>query len=944
MTTDGSTRANGERRVRRFQACSTVAAAVTAAVGGTVLVGWLQDVAALKSLLPGLVTMKVNTALGFVLSGVALWLQTSDKWRVTNDEKSVRHPSPDTRHLSLDTRFLAQAGAGAVALLGLLTLVEYAGGWDFGIDNLIFAEPPGAIHTSQPGRMAPTTAFSFLLSGLALVLLDARGPTQPRPAQFLILPPLVIALLAVIGYLYGAWQLIGLAPHTPMALNTALGFFILSVGVLLARPDAGWMTVFSNHAARGIMTRRLVPVAILLPIALGWLRVVGELAGLYPSAFGAAVMVVVTVALLLGLTGWTAASLHAADAQRARTETALRESETRFRELTESLPQLVWTCLPDGRCDYLSRQWVEYTGIPEQDQLGYGWAERVHPDDRATLLRTWQHAVETGGYFDVEFRIRRADGDHRWFKTRATPMRDAAGQVIKWFGTNTDVEAHKQREETLRAGEEINRITFEQAAVGITHVAPDGHWLRVNDRFCAIVGYSREDLSRLTFQDITHPDDLNTDLEFVRQMLAGEIKTYSMEKRYLRKDRSLVWISLTASLVRTTAGEPRHFISIVQDIHDRKQAEAERELLTHTLAASFNEIYIFDATAWHFRFVSTGALKNLGYTLEQLRQMTPLDLTPAFDRAAYDRLVGPLLRREKPLQLFETVHRRANGSLYPVEVRLQLFERGEDRVFFAVILDTTERKRLEQERAGMEAQLRQQQKLESIGTLASGVAHEINNPITGIMNYAQLIQDRLPAESPLTEFTGEILRETGRVGWIVHNLLTFARNEKQSHSPSRMIDIDEGTLSLIRTVIRHDQIELTVDMPEDLPELKCRNQQIQQVLMNLMTNARDALNERYTGHHPNKVMRVAASLFEKAGRRWIRVTVEDHGTGITSAVRERMFDPFFTTKPRDKGTGLGLAISHGIVKEHHGEFTVESEPGQFTRLHLDLPVDNGWEI
>ncbi len=136
------------------------------------------------------------------------------------------------------------------------------------------------------------------------------------------------------------------------------------------------------------------------------------------------------------------------------------------------------------------------------------------------------------------------------------------------------------------------------------------------------------------------------------------------------------------------------------------------------------------------------------------------------------------------------------------------------RLMVSIVWDVTEQKRLEAERWAMEAQLRHQQKLESIGTLAGGVAHEINNPINGIMNYAQLIKDRLPADSPLAEFTGEILHETERVATIVRNLLAFARTEKQSHSPARLADIIEGTLSLIRTVIRHDQITLTVKVPE----------------------------------------------------------------------------------------------------------------------------------
>lgn len=253
--------------------------------------------------------------------------------------------------------------------------------------------------------------------------------------------------------------------------------------------------------------------------------------------------------------------------------------------------------------------------------------------------------------------------------------------------------------------------------------------------------------------------------------------------------------------------------------------------------------------------------------------------------------------------------------------------------------DITELKRLEQERSTMEAQLRQQQKLESLGTLAGGVAHEINNPINGIMNYAQLIQDRLDPASPLLEFAGEIIHETQRVASIVRNLLTFARNEKQHHSSARVMDIVESTLTLIRTVIRHDQIELRVEMPPDLPQLRCRSQQIQQVLMNLMTNARDALNERYPGHHANKMLIVSASALLKDGQPWIRLSVEDHGAGISPEVRLRMFDPFFTTKPRDRGTGLGLSISHSIVKEHGGEMTVECIPGLSTLMHVDLPAE-----
>ena len=255
-----------------------------------------------------------------------------------------------------------------------------------------------------------------------------------------------------------------------------------------------------------------------------------------------------------------------------------------------------------------------------------------------------------------------------------------------------------------------------------------------------------------------------------------------------------------------------------------------------------------------------------------------------------------------------------------------------------------ERDKAKGEREALRVQMMQGQRLESIGILAGGVAHEINNPINGIMNYAQLIQDKMDPGSREHEFASEILVETERVATIVRDLLTFARQDREAHSPARIADIVSGVTSLIQTVIRRDQIALEVDVPEDLPKLKCRSQQIQQVIMNLLTNARDALNQRYTEYDENKIIRIRARTFENEGRRWIRTTVEDHGTGVSEAVRERMFNPFFTTKDRSKGTGLGLSISHGIVEDHHGEISVESEPGEYTRFYIDLPVDNGWEL
>ena len=300
-----------------------------------------------------------------------------------------------------------------------------------------------------------------------------------------------------------------------------------------------------------------------------------------------------------------------------------------------------------------------------------------------------------------------------------------------------DTTTRKQAEEALRQSEEQFRAMFETASIGMAQAdVCTGQWLRVNAKLCAITGYPAEELLRLRVSEVTHPEDREQDWQAFQRVVRGDAPDYRMEKRYVCKDGTLVWVNVNMTVIRDAAGQPLRTMATIEDITDRK--------------------------------------------------------------------------------------------------------------------------RLEVERIGLEAQLRQQQKLEAIGTLASGVAHEINNPINGILNYAQLIADKGEPGSQAATYAGEIIHETERVATIVRNLLQFARQEKHTYSLARPADLVEQTLSLVRAVLRRDQITLTVDVPEDLPALKCRSQQIQQVVMNLLTNARDALNAKYPGYHADKTIRITA--------------------------------------------------------------------------------------
>lgn len=354
---------------------------------------------------------------------------------------------------------------------------------------------------------------------------------------------------------------------------------------------------------------------------------------------------------------------------------------------------------------------------------------------------------------------------------------------------------------------------------------------------------------------------------------------------------------------------------------------------------------IFVITEGKFVFINQAMVELLGaQSKDQLIGMPLLDcIHPDYHQIITERI--RLLTQEKqPVPILEQLFLRLDGTPVEVESHAVPFSYQSKDGALVYVRNIFHRKQAEREQAKAQAVVRQQQKLEAIGLLASGVAHEINNPINGILNYGQLILDDEDSSSRSREYAVEIISEIERVATIVQNLLQFARQEKQSHSPARVEDIINKTMSLIRTVIKRDQIILELEVPEGLPDLKCRNQQIQQVLMNLLTNARYALNKKYPGYHEDKIIRLSCTTFEHGHRRWLRITVRDHGTGIPEDLKERIFEPFFTTKSRDQGTGLGLSISYGIIKDHHGSMTFETEPEKYTCFHVDLPFDNGWEI
>ena len=230
------------------------------------------------------------------------------------------------------------------------------------------------------------------------------------------------------------------------------------------------------------------------------------------------------------------------------------------------------------------------------------------------------------------------------------------------------------------------------------------------------------------------------------------------------------------------------------------------------------------------------------------------------------------------------------------------------------------------------------EQLAALGELAAGVAHEINNPINGIINYAQILVNKTDEGDYAHDIAARLIKEGDRIARIVEGLLSFARRR---HEDKAVITIDEilsDSLTLTAAQLRKDNITVKTDLPEDLPNIKAQAHEIEQVFVNIISNARHALNEKFSGRHGDKILEIVAESTNHNGQPHVRVSFKDNGTGIPTEIIDKVMNPFFSTKTEGKRTGLGLSISHGILEEHGGRLKVESENGQYTRVVMELPV------
>lgn len=423
---------------------------------------------------------------------------------------------------------------------------------------------------------------------------------------------------------------------------------------------------------------------------------------------------------------------------RKRVELALKESEMRYRSLVIATSQVVWRNDGAGQMVEDCPSWRRLTGQSEDESKGLGWMAAIHPEDRERTAQQCDRALATKSLYQDECRVRTADGTYRFFSVRGVPILDENGEVREWVGTYTDITARQQAEAALqksrdelemrveertkelttanaalqaeiterqqtetarRESEERFRSAFEYAAIGMALVAPDGRFLKVNHSLVEIVGYSESELLSRTVQDITHPDDLATDINYVQQLLASKINYYQMEKRYYHKRGEVVWVFLNVSLLRDDQSQPSYLISQIQDITSRKQVEAalyQSEQRYRSLAnATAQVIWITDAEG-NTTSSTLNWQKLTGQTNAEIRELGWLDAVHPDDR---DRVRQSWAEAVAAKHLYKTDQRvrMKDGSYHYFAVRgVPIVEPdGSVREWIGTCTDFTERKQAE---------------------------------------------------------------------------------------------------------------------------------------------------------------------------------------------------------------------------------------------------------
>jgi two-component system cell cycle sensor histidine kinase/response regulator CckA len=631
-------------------------------------------------------------------------------------------------------------------------------------------------------------------------------------------------------------------------------------------------------------------------------------------------------------------------------EEAVVESERRFRQLFEQAADAFYVHDETGRFVDANDNACKALGYTYNELAGLNVLDVDVPSREYDVFAMWNELSQTPGLpRTFESVHQRKDGSRFPVEVRVGVL-EMRGRSL-FLAIVRDISDRKNAEDALRLSEERFKSAVVNSPIGLAIVSLDGRFIEVNDALCRIVGYTPEELVTKTFQDITHPDDLEDSLLRGALLARGDVPAYQLEKRYVRKDGSSVWIQANVSFVRDADGNPVHIVGQIQDISQRRAAErALRESEERfELALSGADLGSWD---WN---LETGDIHTnsrwaemLGYTLDTL--------TPNI--ASWGALIHP--DDTKRVGNTFAAHLKGETQTYDCEYRVRsssgqwvwILDRGQvvernaaGRAVRAAgtHLDITERKRAEVERLQLEGQIQHAQKLESLGVLAGGIAHDFNNLLVAILGNADLALNDLEISSPARHSVQEIEVASRRAAELCRQMLAYAGKGRFEVQALDLREVVEEMAKMLEVSISK-KISLKYTFTHPVPPIEADAAQIRQVIMNLIINASEAIGESVGaiairvggGHYEHGYLNGTYLNEELPEGNYAYFEVSDTGCGMSEETKRKLFEPFFTTK--FTGRGLGMAAVLGIVRGHRGAIKVYSELGKGTTFKVLLPA------
>jgi PAS domain S-box-containing protein len=496
--------------------------------------------------------------------------------------------------------------------------------------------------------------------------------------------------------------------------------------------------------------------------------------------------------------------------ERSLAEEALRESERHSRLIVDSIPGLFGLLTADGHLQFLNRQILDYTGLTLEELKRQGTTDTIHPEDLPHVMQVFTQSIAAGSPYEMVWRFRRSDGVYRWFQNNGFPVRDTSGHIVGWCVLMTDIDEKKHAEDALHKSEERWRAVFENSAIGVALTDLSGRFLATNSAFQKMLGYTEEEISELTFLEVTHEDYRESNWQLVTELLEGKRKQFQIEKQYRRKDGGVIWVSNNVSLVPGTESMPRFLMALSEDITERKRTE-------------------------------------------------------------------------------ETLRRT-------------------------------------------QAELAHVTRVASLGEMTASIAHEVNQPLAAVVANGHACLRWLSASPPnvpkAVEAAERIVKDGKDAGEVVRRVRALFKRTGVEKVPLDLGEVIGEVLRLLDSYPARKHVSLDVVLDPDLPRVFADRVQLQQLVLNLMLNALEAL-EPVSG----RVKQLSVRSTRAEGQRAV-IQISDNGIGLDDSVAA--FEPFVTTKP--EGMGLGLAVCRSIVAAHEGTLSAERNDGFGTTFTVTLPV------